>query len=197
MNTTTNNAAPPRALRADARLSREKILKSARGFLDADGPDFALDHVAREAGVGNATLYRHFPSKATLLSALFHAETETLCERAFDLANSSDTEGALRTWLKTLVREVVRNAGLAVSLQGELGHVSDAESCYRLVSEATHKLVDNAVEDGHIRSGVTTSDILVVVNGIALALARTADADQAERLVEYFIDGITVAPDAD
>jgi AcrR family transcriptional regulator len=185
--------AKPRAPRTDARRSRERILAAAREMLAADGPDVALDRVAREAGVGNATLYRHFPTRAALLSALFHDQTESLCVYASELAQQSDALESLRIWLTTLARETTRSAGLAVALRGMGDEFTSTNSCHELIHESTGVLIGNALQAGRVRAGVTAADALTVVTGIALASGHDASSQDSERLVGYFVDGIAAS----
>ena len=181
-----------RAPRADARRSREKILTAARAMLVADGPDVALDRVAREAGVGNATLYRHFPTRAALLSALFHDQTESLCVYASELAEEPDALESLRMWLTTLARETTRSAGLAVTLRGMGDEFTDANACHELIHESTSVLIGNASKAGRVRAEVTAADALMVVTGIALASGDDGSSHNSERIVGYFVDGIAL-----
>jgi len=184
-----------RAPRADAQRSRAKILAAARALLATEGSDVALDRVAREAGVGNATLYRHFPTRAALLSAMFHDQTESLCAYAADLAERVDSYEALRIWLTTLARETLENTGLAVALRGMHPELANVDNCHDMIHSATVSLVAGAAAGGRTRPDVTAADLLAIVTGIALALGPDASPADGERLVEIFLAGMATRPD--
>jgi AcrR family transcriptional regulator len=184
----TPGVRPPRS---DALRSRAKILSAARAMLAADGPDVALDRVARQAGVGNATLYRHFPTRAALLTALFYDQTASLCGYAVELARGEDSFDSLRTWLKKLAHDTIANAGLVAALRGMDDAPTDSNACHHMINDATKVLVDSAFEAGRLRDGVTAADALLVVTGIALASSPSGDTENGERLVDYFVDGIS------
>ncbi len=187
-----SDATSPRPLRADARRNYDRILAVAHEAFARDGADASLEEIARRAGVGSATLHRHFPSRRALLEVVFHDRVEALCATAHELAEDDDPGQALITWLRALGVYASSTRGLAASL---LQSTRDAElrtsdSCQAMITDAGSTLLDRARGAGAVRSGVSIGDLLTLVNAISLVTERNADEAEAHRLLDIAIDGI-------
>jgi AcrR family transcriptional regulator len=170
-------------MRADARRNRDRLVSVASEVVAEQGAEASLEEIARRAGVGSATLHRHFPSRSALLDAVFAERVAVLCDLAANLPASLDAGEALVRWLRELVRHAVRNRGLATSLAQGTG-----ESCHARIQEAGEMLVSRAKETGTIRTDATTGELLTLANGIALAAAE--DEDLADRLLTLAVTGL-------
>jgi AcrR family transcriptional regulator len=175
-----------RGLRSDARRNRNRLLDAARELAAEVGNDVALDEVARRAGVGNATLYRHFPSRGELLAALYADEVATLCGYGTRLLDAESPIDALFAWLDAFVVHVATKRPLALAATDGPGgrrtplfdkwHASIASTAAALVGRAQPAL----------RPDVTHTDVLRLATGAAV----TADAEAARRLVTLLRTGL-------
>ena len=145
--------------------------------------------MARRAGVGIGTLYRHFPSRDDLVAALIAGEVERLVVLSDDLLGTPDAGGALRTWLAALIRHVTRYRGLATSLvDARGGHGRLTESCHRQEAAAA-ALVERAQQAGAVRADVTVADVLDLASALAWLRERgRRPAD--DRLLDVVLDGL-------
>src|ERR1700745_521056 len=112
---------PPAGMRADARRSRVKLLQAATEAFGEHGADAPLEDIARRAGVGIGTLYRHFPSRLDLQSAVFLSQVKGVCAQADDLLLNSPAEQAFAAWVRLLTRYMVTKRGLSKALVDSLG----------------------------------------------------------------------------
>ena len=193
------SGATPRPLRADAQRNRDRILATARDTFRERGPDASLEEIARGAGVGIGTLYRHFPTRHALLDAMFRDSVEVLCAEAAELSESGDPYDAFVGWLHAQLRHTMTYQALAASLMiTELGEVPPAELCadqsacsvLRTTAEAQ---VARAQKAGVIRADVDADDVLRLVNAIALTSEDAGDScAAAERLFTLMVDGLRV-----
>ena len=138
------------SLRADARRNRERILAAAGTSFAEHGAGASLEQIARRAGVGSATLHRHFPSRQTLLEAVFRERVATLCAAAAELQETTDPGPALITWLQAVGAHAVSNRGLAASL---MSGARDSDptlgaTCHALIIEAGDALLVRARRAG-------------------------------------------------
>jgi AcrR family transcriptional regulator len=186
-----------RPLRADARRNRDLILTSARDAFRERGPDASLEEIARNAGVGIGTLYRHFPTRNDLLDEMFRDSVDVMCARTLELAESEPPEAAFIGWLHAALEHAMTYQSLAAALMiSDLGegpcNKADAEqsACGRLRVMAEDQ-VAAAKAAGVIRADVTADDIVRLVNAIALTTEDTSDGDAvAERLFGLMVDGL-------
>jgi AcrR family transcriptional regulator len=180
---------PARRVRADAVRNRERLLAAADDAFAARGTEASLEDVARRAGVGIGTLYRHFPTRDDLVAALIEGEVHDLVALADDLLASPDPGAALRRWLTALIGHVTRYRGLASSLvDARCGEGRLSESCHRQEAAAA-ALVERAQAAGALRDDVTVADVLDLVS----ALAWLAEGDRPvapTRLLELVLDGL-------
>ncbi|MFG2873604.1 TetR/AcrR family transcriptional regulator [Streptomyces sp. NPDC048337] len=186
------DAAPPsgRPMRADARRNLEKIVAAAGALIAEHGADASLEEVARRAGVGSATLHRHFPSRQALLEAVFKDRVEALCATADDLLAEPDPGQALSTWLRAVAAHAVANRGLGASLMRDADPAL-GETCHDMITAAGDALLSRARGAGAVRPDVTTPRLLKLVGAIALATEQDADGPaEADHLLAIAIDGV-------
>ena len=182
-----------RGMRADARRNVERLLEAARLAIARDGPDASLDDIARDAGVGSGTLYRHFPTRVALLEAVYREEVERLCQEGDRLIDSDTEPGeALSEWLRAYVSFGAMKRGLMGPLTTTLGQESGLfVSCKTLVQATGGRLVERAQANGSIRSDVQVSDVLRLASVIAHAGELTREGSElSDRLLTVAIDGL-------
>ena len=187
------DTAARRPLRADARRNRERILTTAQEAFAVHGAGASLEEIARRAGVGSATLHRHFPSRRSLLEAVFHDRVEALCAKARQHAQESEPGTALLSWLRDFNAYAATCRGLAASLAHDgrdPGPVRRNEGCTTMITDAAGELLRRAQRSGAARPGIRVEDLLTLVGIIALATEHRADDEQARRLLDLVIDGV-------
>ncbi|MFD8628633.1 TetR/AcrR family transcriptional regulator [Streptomyces hygroscopicus] len=181
------------AQRADARRNYARILAVAEDEVAAHGADASLEQIARTAGVGSATVRRHFPTRRALLEAVFHERIEALAVRAGELAKADDVRAALLEWLGALTAYSASARGLAAAVvrDGESG-TGQENACAARLTEAGGPLLRRAERAGAVAPGVTMADLLTLIAGIALATERHPDpAAEADRLLRLAVAGIS------
>jgi AcrR family transcriptional regulator len=185
----------PKPLRADARRNREHLLSVAAEAFATEGADASLDAIARRAGVGSGTLYRHFPTREALVRAVYWTRVEAACARGAALAAAPDPVAALSEWLRTLIALSTGDGVTATLLAGRSRWPADfADDCHRALSAAGAPLLDRAREG--LRPGVTLDDVHALVHGIATASSAAADpGHRADRLLSLVLDGLLVRAD--
>ncbi|MBP5942014.1 TetR/AcrR family transcriptional regulator [Streptomyces acidiscabies] len=178
------------AQRSDAQRNYARILAVAEQEVAALGAEVSLEHIARVAGVGSATVRRHFPSKRALLDAVFQEGVEALYDRAVELAAGEDARDALIEWLGALVKYSTSARGMAVALLRDETAADHGHPCDRLI-DGGEPLVKRAIEVGAAPAGVTAADLVTLVTGIVLATEHHRDsAAEAERLLAMAVRGI-------
>lgn len=176
--------------RADARRNYEALVVAADEIFTEDGPDAPLDVIARRAGVGNATLYRHFPTRRDLLVAVCVGEVETLCDLAERLRAEPDPRDALIDWIRAYIDHVSAHRGLGAALNtGTQEDNTLVAVCQAAVAEACGGLLEAAVRGGGIRRDLRIADLLALVGALATA-SESGDAQRPERLLHLVIEGI-------
>jgi AcrR family transcriptional regulator len=183
--------ASTRPLRADAQRNRDRLLEVAVRAFSHEGPDVTLDAIAREAGVGIGTLYRHFPTREALVDAAYRNELYRLCDSAQRLLKRQPPDRALRTWMDRFVDYMGTKRGMGDALKALIASGGDpfSESRDRLVG-AVATLLEAGAAAGTLRADVDPEDVLISLSGLSLA---TADADrrkQAGRLLDLLMDGL-------
>ena len=180
---------PP--LRADARRNYDALLVAADELFTAYGPDVSLDEIARRAGVGNATLYRHFPDRHALLVAVCVGEVEALCLLGEQLEAGPDAGRALTGWLRAYIDHVSAKHGLAAAFAtGRRDDSALVAACQAAVEAIGTSLLRRAQDDGAVRTDVNLRDIITLVNAIAMAAEATND-HKADRMLAIVLAGIT------
>ncbi|CAD5951200.1 TetR/AcrR family transcriptional regulator [Streptomyces cyaneofuscatus] len=183
--------------RSDARRNYSRILAVAEAEVARHGAAASLEQVARTAGVGSATVRRHFPTRQALLEAVFQERIQALCQRAHELTRADDSRAALLDWLHDLVRYAVSARGLADALTYEPptdapADPSGGHSCGAVLEAAATPLLRRALRDEAVRPGVTFHDLITLAVGIALATEHHAEpAVQADRLFTLTVEGLS------
>jgi AcrR family transcriptional regulator len=179
---------PP--LRADARRNYEALLAAADELFTSDGPEASLDKIARHAGVGNATLYRHFPDRRDLLVAVCVGDVRALCELGDELHTASDAGQAFTRWLRAYIDHVSAKNGLAAAFA--TGRRDDSElvaACQAAVAAIGTSLLRRAQDHGAVRPDVTLPHVVTLTNAIAMA-TEGSSADEADRMLAIVLAGI-------
>ncbi|GCD40489.1 TetR/AcrR family transcriptional regulator [Streptomyces paromomycinus] len=180
----------PERQRADARRNYTRILAVAEEEVAAHGADASLEQIARTAGVGSATVRRHFPTRRALLEAVSRQRIEALCARAHELTGKGGGRDALLEWLDDLVTYSVSARGLAAALAYD-GSVYE-NSCSAALEEAAGPLVRRAAQDGALAADVTFADLVTLVVGIVFATEHYPDPTvQAHRLFRLAVAGLS------
>ena len=176
--------------RADAQRNRERILEVAKQEFTRSGADASLDDIAKQAGVGPGTLYRHFPTREELLKAVYRTEMEKLASSEHRFAETMLPVEALRAWLLLFVDGIATKQIIAPALNALVGDPKKIfEASYAQVHEALRTLVRRAVKNGDIREDLDPVDLLRALVGVA-NVASTPDWQQsAKRLVDILISG--------
>lgn len=198
---------PP--LRADARRNRERLLAAAESVLNERGVTASLDDIAKAAEVGNATLYRHFPSREKLIEAVYDQRIRGLCDRAGELLAAPEPGAALVAWLREVVAHLTTSRVLGEAFlaahavpaedgkhgergeHGEHGRPVGAEppqiaAWHRAVQEAATPLVLAAREAGAVRSDLDAVELLTLTT----AVARAGNPSQAGRFLDVLLTGV-------
>jgi AcrR family transcriptional regulator len=189
----SRTTSPARPMRADARRNYDRILAAAAEAIAEHGAEASLAEIARRAGVGSATLHRHFPSRQRLLEAVFRDKVEALCAGAADLATGPDPGHALATWLRAVAAHAVSNRGLAAALMRGThdGDPTLGATCHTMITNAGADLLARARGANAARPDVSITDLLKLVNAISLAVEQEPDsAAQADRLLTLALTGV-------
>ncbi len=184
------SATGTRPLRADAARNRERLLDAAvRAF--SDDADVTLDAIAKAAGVGIGTLYRHFPTREALVDAAYRNELARLCDAVADLLQDLPPDKAMRAWMDRFVDYMTTKRGMADALRAVIvsGGNPYAHSRDKLTSAIT-TLLDAGAAAGSIRSDVAPMDVLASVSGVSLAAGGTGLPGQASRMLDLLMDGL-------
>jgi AcrR family transcriptional regulator len=183
-------------MRADARRNRELLMAAAlEAFTERGADDTSLEEIARRAGVGIGTLYRHFPGRTALLEAVYTDQVAALCQRAGELAASLSPGGALAAWMREMVEFGATKQNLTSALAADYDKDAPVFSACRddLLAAAT-TLLTRAQQAGAVRPDVQPLDLLRLSHGVAAATARADDAEQAERLLSLMLNGVFTDP---
>ncbi|MEU4572604.1 TetR/AcrR family transcriptional regulator [Nonomuraea sp. ATR24] len=187
----------PDRQRADARRNYARILAVAEEEVATHGAGASLEQIARVAGVGSATVRRHFPTRRSLLEAVSHRRIESLCARANELASEDDSRVALLGWLGDVLTYCVAARGLTAALsyeEAEPGSM-DESTCAAMMEQAGDPLLRRAVRDGVVAEGATVADLITLIVGIVLATEHHPDpAARAEHLFRLAVAGLSPQP---
>jgi AcrR family transcriptional regulator len=183
------------ALRSDARRNREKLLAAAAETFAASGVNASLEEIARQAGVGVGTLYRHFPSREALVAATYRHEVEQLCESVGDLQASLAPDAALRAWMDGFVHYTAAKRGMGEALQAVMASDSAlyADAYAKLVA-ALDALLATASAAGTIRSDARGDDVLRALAAIWMIRDSANREQQAGRVLNLLMDGLRYDP---
>ncbi|MFI8904190.1 TetR/AcrR family transcriptional regulator [Streptomyces albidoflavus] len=186
--------------RSDAERNYRRILTVAEAEIAELGAAASIERVARTAGLGSATVRRHFPTRQALLEAVFAERAQALQARAAELTGECDSRAALLAWLRDFTDYAVSARGFADVLAYEPPAEADAEaasspspsSCGTTLEAALAPLLSRAQRDGAARAEASCHDLVTAVAGIALATEHHRDpAAQAARLLDLFVAGLS------
>ncbi|WP_019932460.1 TetR/AcrR family transcriptional regulator [Nocardia sp. BMG111209] len=183
---------PDRPRRADARRNYDLVLTAAKQVFGELGVTAPLDEIARRAGVGNATMYRHFPTRRELVIAVYADEVTVLSDLGHTLTESPPAE-ALFTWLHAFVTHVAtkRELPLAIPEDTDGQRTTLYQQWHDTMRTTATELLTRAQQSGEIRPDLDIADLLAAATGIGHA---TVDDDQAHRLLTILRRGITATP---
>jgi AcrR family transcriptional regulator len=177
--------------RADAVRNRERVLEAAKAVFSAGGSDASLEAVARTAGVGIGTLYRHFPTREALFEAVYRREVQQLADLAEQLKKKAQPVEALREWLRSNVRFVATKKGMVEALALAAYKNSELYSySFDQLTKAVRGLLDRAVAAGEIRADITPEDLLRALIGMCYMHDQPGWQRGVLRLVDVFVDGL-------
>lgn len=180
---------PPKPLRADGHRNRERLLSAAVELVARDGARASLEEIARRAGVGSATLHRHFPSRHALLEAVFRDGVAQLCARAAAQPGEAPVE-ELAAWLEELTVYTATHRGLSAALLvGPEALAPEELCCTHLLREELRVLVERAAAIGALHSRATTEDLFALSN--AIASAHEDDPVSARRVLRLALTGMS------
>jgi AcrR family transcriptional regulator len=176
--------------RADAQRNRERILEAAKEAFTRSGADTSLDDIAKQAGVGAGTLYRHFPTRDELLEAVYRTEVEKLAAAERKFAADIPPIAALRAWMLLFVDYIATKKIIAPALNTLAGGPAKVlEASHAQVQEAIRALVKRAIRSGEIRRDLDPVDLLRALIGVANFAASPDWQESARRLVDILITG--------
>lgn len=185
----------PRPLRADAARNRERVLEAAKIVLGAGGPDASLEAVAREAGVGIGTLYRHFPNREALFEAVYRREVEQLVEFAGQMADNPAPVVALRRWLHASVEFVATKKGMVAALAiVASGSTELAVYSSERLTGAVGGLMNRGIAAGDLRDDVSPGDVLRMLVALCYGSDAPGWQENVLRLLDVFVDGLCRVP---
>jgi AcrR family transcriptional regulator len=187
---TKHSKPAPRKPRADAQRNRERILEVAKDAFTRSNGDINLDDVARQAGVGAGTLYRHFPTRDALLEAVYRTEVQKLAAAERRFAESMTPIEALRAWMLLFVDYIAAKKIVAPALNTIVGGPSKLfEATGVQVKGAIHALVKRAIKSGDIRADLDPVDLLRALIGVSNVASGPDWTQSAKRLVEILVLG--------
>jgi AcrR family transcriptional regulator len=181
--------------RADAARNRERVLEAAKTVFSAGDAEASLEAVARTAGVGIGTLYRHFPTREALFEAVYRREVQQLADLAERLEDDKDPVEALRRWMHSNVRFVATKKGMVASLA--LAAYTNSELyafSFERLTRAVRGLLDRAIAAGEIRDDISAEDLLRALVGMCYLHDQSGWQKSVLRLIDVFVDGLRVRP---
>ncbi|MGB7099037.1 MAG: TetR/AcrR family transcriptional regulator [Xanthobacteraceae bacterium] len=181
--------------RVDAIRNRERVLEAAREVFSAGGAEASLEAVARTAGVGIGTLYRHFPTRESLFEAVYRREVQQLADLADRLKREMPPIEALRHWMRSNVKFVATKKGMSAALA--LAAYKNSKlfsSSFDQLTRAVGALLDRAIASGEIRDDISPEDLLRALIGMCYMHDQPGWQTSVLRLVDVFVDGLCVRP---
>jgi AcrR family transcriptional regulator len=190
-------AGEPRPMRADAQRNYQRLLSAAAAaFAEHGADDVSLEEIARRAGVGIGTLYRHFPTRQALLEAVYREQVEAVRAAAEKQLRSDAPGEALAAWLRALVDFSSTKHSLTTALLATMDRDSELlSSCSAVIRGAAEALLARAQEAGAVRADVDAKDLIRLVHAVNLAAQHgPADPDQRDRMLGFVLDGLRPQP---
>jgi AcrR family transcriptional regulator len=177
--------------RADAQRNVDALLAAAKAEFTAHGVDVGVRAIATRAGVGTATLYRHFPLRSELIAAVFRREIDDITAQADRLAQTHDPGEALELWAQRYTEFVATKHGLGSALHsGEAAYSGLREYFESNAAPALQRLLDNAAQAGVIRGGIDPIELIGAIANLSLPAPGGGDASRAARMVGLLLDGL-------
>jgi AcrR family transcriptional regulator len=186
----------PSVLRADARRNRERILEAAVRAFSEKGPDVAIDTIAKAAGVGSATLYRHFPTREALVEATYRNELARVCDSTAKLLADNAPDRAIRLWMDNFIDYLAAKQGMADALRAAVASGADpfAETLDKL-GTALGTLLHAGADAGLLRPDIDPFDVGFSLAGVALITSAPDQRERAGRLLDLLLDGLRYGAD--
>ena len=177
--------------RADSIRNRDLLLDAAREVFSLGGPDASLEAVARKAGLGIGTLYRHFPTREALFQAVYRREVDEMVDLANTLADEPDPVLALRKWMHASIRMVATKRGMLTALSPALDGSTEffADAAARLM-QAISGLMEAGVAAGRLRDDITPDELMRAFLGICYMREQPGWQETVVRLLDVFVDGL-------
>ena len=179
-------------MRADARRNYEALLTAARELFLEQGPDAPLDEVAKRAGVGAGTLYRHFPTRDDLIAAVYVTDIEALCDAAEKLSTAERAGEALAEYMDLYLSFGMRNSGIKKAIKEMLAtegpHPDGLTLCKSRMSDLTAEMLTHAQESGAARKGMDPTAFLRMLHGITIACDD--NPEMAPSMLQVMKDGL-------
>lgn len=189
---TTTADQPAHRMRADARRSHARLIAAATQAFADKGANAPLEDIARRAEVGIGTLYRHFPTRLDLQSAVFKNQVDAVCSQADSLARNTPEE-AFAGWIRALASYLVTKRGLSQALIESLGKDSELmTTCWTRMHDTADQLLAHAQAAGVIRPDVSSHDVMRLVHGVAMATQQVPE--ESDRLLSIMLDGLRACP---
>ncbi|MCO5998286.1 TetR/AcrR family transcriptional regulator [Actinoallomurus rhizosphaericola] len=185
MSTTTGQ----RPMRADARRNYERLLAEAKASFLEHGADASLEEIARRAGVGIGTLYRHFPTRLALQEAVYRVEMDELAAKAYELAETAPPEEGLAAWILTISQYSRKKRGLTQTLKAVIDLQSETFiRCHEDIEQAAETVLTRAQEAGTARPDLRPCDVLRLAHALSVASERAPE--DTELLLSFMMDGL-------
>jgi len=197
--TSTTDAvdAAAKPLRADAQRNYDKLVAAAREVFAERGAEGSLDEIAKRAGVGPGTLYRHFPTRDDLIDALMRDWTERVAADSISAVEAEvPARETLERWLADLVKHMTLHRGAAAKLSAAMDDPSSPiyRKC-QMLGDANDRVISNLIESGALRDGVESHQVMRLVSGVATVVDQAGlELDQARPMLDIVIDGILRDP---
>jgi AcrR family transcriptional regulator len=186
-----NPTAAARKPRADSARNRQLLIDAAKAGFSGVGLDVSLEEIARRAGVGIGTLYRHFPTREAVVEAVYRREVEQLAEAVPQLLETSPAGEALHKWMHLFVDYIATKRIIAPSLAAAAAHRSTLRtSSTELITSAISTLVRRAIASGDVRKDIDPSDLLRALVGVSYSNPDVGWEASARRLIDILMDGL-------
>jgi AcrR family transcriptional regulator len=181
-----------RPSRADARRNFDRLVAAADAVFAEQGVDAPIDDIAKRAGVGSATLYRHFPSRDALVGAVIWERIGAVCRQGTELLEVEPPVRALTSWLRAVIDLTMRRGLAAALIASKWNDVSELfDACHHALEETAALLLERAQRDGSIRPDLSLTDVLTFANAIASGVAQSPDRDErADRMLRLLLEGL-------
>jgi AcrR family transcriptional regulator len=177
--------------RSDGQRNREQLLEVAARAFAEHGADVSAREIAKLAGVGVGTLYRHFPTREALVEEAYRTDLTRLCDSVPGLLAEHSGARALRIWMERCVDHASTKNGMATTLSTVVASEAELYAHSRvLLTNAVASLLRTGVDDGTLRADLDPDDVLLSIAGVSLATTGFGNRDQASRLLDLLVYGL-------